>query len=181
MTAVWAEVEPPCTRHDPELFFPDQYRRPGFNVEGDPPWVAAARRVCARCPVQQACLQTALDNGEDYGIWGGTTPVERRDLLDQRASRVTPGPKARIDPQTVQQLMAQGHSQPQIAVRLGVHVRSVTRVVAKLRQDGPLRPCGTHAAYQAHVHRGEEPCEACKAAEREYNARAKRRQRAGAA
>jgi WhiB family redox-sensing transcriptional regulator len=85
VTAVWAEVEPPCTRHDPELFFPDRQLRPGRNSEDDP-WVAAARRVCAGCPVRLECLRTALDNREDYGIWGGTTPDERRDMLRSRVA-----------------------------------------------------------------------------------------------
>lgn len=31
-----------------------------------------------------------------------------------------------------------------------------------------LQPCGTHAAYQRHVKRGEEPCANCRAAAAEY-------------
>ena len=33
-----------------------------------------------RCPIQQACLQYALDEGERYGIWGGLDEAERRQL-----------------------------------------------------------------------------------------------------
>ncbi len=78
MSAVWAEVEPPCTRHDPELFFAgSEPGRPGT----DDSRVADAKAVCATCDVQHACLQVALDNGENYGVWGGTTPAERRELL----------------------------------------------------------------------------------------------------
>lgn len=40
----------------------------------------AAKRICQRCPVQQACLQWALDNHERSGIWGGLTGRERRPL-----------------------------------------------------------------------------------------------------
>ncbi len=38
---------------------------------------AAAKRICARCPVQQSCLDHALAADEPYGIWGGLTPRER--------------------------------------------------------------------------------------------------------
>lgn len=37
-----------------------------------------AKQVCAHCPVQQQCLQHALNVEEPYGVWGGLTPLERR-------------------------------------------------------------------------------------------------------
>ena len=57
---------------DPELFFPVN--------ESAPPaaQLAAARAICARCPVTEQCLGWALRAGEPVGIWGGTTPEERR-------------------------------------------------------------------------------------------------------
>lgn len=39
------------------------------------------------------------------------------------------------------------------------------------RRAAGLKPCGTHAAYNRHKSRGEEPCEACKRGEREYQSR----------
>lgn len=33
------------------------------------------------CPVQKECLQQALDADEVYGVWGGTTEVERQRML----------------------------------------------------------------------------------------------------
>jgi WhiB family redox-sensing transcriptional regulator len=45
--------------------------------------VAAAKAICARCPVAADCLAWALGAGEPAGIWGGTTPEERR--LSRRA------------------------------------------------------------------------------------------------
>ncbi len=76
------KLRPACADHNPELFFPDQLGRPAANGR-DNPQVVVARAVCAGCPVQQACLQVALANGEDYGVWGGTTPAERRELLSR--------------------------------------------------------------------------------------------------
>jgi len=38
---------------------------------------AAARAVCAACPVRAACLAHALAHDEPWGIWGGLTTRER--------------------------------------------------------------------------------------------------------
>ena len=40
-----------------------------------------ARHICSNCPVQNTCLSEALDNREQYGMWGGCTPTERSDML----------------------------------------------------------------------------------------------------
>ena len=40
--------------------------------------VREAKAVCAQCPVKQQCLEHALEFDERHGIWGGTTPTERR-------------------------------------------------------------------------------------------------------
>ena len=40
-----------------------------------------------------------------------------------------------------------------------------------------LRPCGSTAAYQEHMLRGEQPCELCREAMREYNSESKKRER----
>lgn len=71
---------------DPELFFP--LSESGIGVSQ----VAAAKAVCAHCPVAAQCLTWALRSGEAAGIWGGTTPDERRVLRrvqrDEAAPRV---------------------------------------------------------------------------------------------
>lgn len=60
-----------CTGLDPDLFYPP----PGAigRAQAD-----AARTVCAGCPVRLNCLAYALANGEELGIWGGTTERDRR-------------------------------------------------------------------------------------------------------
>jgi WhiB family transcriptional regulator, redox-sensing transcriptional regulator len=63
---------------DPELFFPFSEAGPGARQ------VAAAKAVCARCPVAVSCRDWALRTGEPAGIWGGTTPGERRLLRPSR-------------------------------------------------------------------------------------------------
>jgi WhiB family redox-sensing transcriptional regulator len=48
-------------------FFPDD----GVGVE-------AARRLCAECEVRARCLDYALVNAINHGVWGGTSERERR-------------------------------------------------------------------------------------------------------
>jgi WhiB family redox-sensing transcriptional regulator len=40
-----------------------------------------AKLICRVCPVKLTCLNLALANGQEAGIWGGTTEDERRRLL----------------------------------------------------------------------------------------------------
>lgn len=39
--------------------------------------VAAAKAICAACPVQRACRAHAVAAGEAHGVWGGLTAEER--------------------------------------------------------------------------------------------------------
>jgi WhiB family redox-sensing transcriptional regulator len=36
-----------------------------------------AKELCSVCPVRLECLQYAIDNKEEYGIWGGLDEKER--------------------------------------------------------------------------------------------------------
>lgn len=70
-----------CRGMDPTLFFPGQ----GESV-------TEAQAVCSACAVQVECGGYALDSGQRFGIWGGTTERRRRQLraehrhLDQGVS-----------------------------------------------------------------------------------------------
>jgi len=70
-----------CVDEDPELFFPDG--NTGLALVQ----TEQAKAVCHRCEVSAACLKWALDSGQDYGVWGGTSEDERR-ILKGRSSRV---------------------------------------------------------------------------------------------
>ncbi|MBP2705064.1 WhiB family transcriptional regulator [Microbispora sp. RL4-1S] len=63
-----------CLDADPGLFFPITWDEHPDHPE------ERARRICTTCPVQAACLDWALRTGEADGMWGGTTPDERRRL-----------------------------------------------------------------------------------------------------
>lgn len=64
-----------CASVDPELWYPE---------EGGPT-NRTARRICRGCPFRAPCLEWALLNQEKWGIWGDTTPDERRQLIKARS------------------------------------------------------------------------------------------------
>ncbi|WP_030315309.1 WhiB family transcriptional regulator [Streptomyces sp. NRRL B-3229] len=64
-----------CVGEDPELFFPVGTVGPAVRD------IAAAKQVCARCPVRPECLEWALSTGQTSGVWGGTCEQERDALL----------------------------------------------------------------------------------------------------
>jgi WhiB family redox-sensing transcriptional regulator len=49
---------------------------------------AAALDRCSFCPVRRSCLASALANGEEYGVWGGTTEVQRDVIREDIAAGV---------------------------------------------------------------------------------------------
>jgi WhiB family redox-sensing transcriptional regulator len=80
-----------CPSRPDIQFFPEigrgRYGR-GHAWTGDEE--APARALCAACPVQLACLEEALANGE-AGIWGGTSEEERRVMRSRRRRDQTRG------------------------------------------------------------------------------------------
>ncbi|MDS1272063.1 WhiB family transcriptional regulator [Lipingzhangella sp. LS1_29] len=70
-----------CRDEDPELFFPIGNSGPALTQ------IEEARQVCRRCPVATACLEWALESGQDSGVWGGTSEEERRMLRRRRVRR----------------------------------------------------------------------------------------------
>jgi WhiB family transcriptional regulator, redox-sensing transcriptional regulator len=60
-----------CAGLGPELFF-----------NRSPRSVARAKRICASCPVMDACAEQAHRTGETFGMWGGRTESERAHQCD---------------------------------------------------------------------------------------------------
>ena len=60
-----------CAQVDPELFFAEKSA-----------WAVTiqAKLICRRCPVIAECLEYAVANNENFGVWGGTTPKQRQRL-----------------------------------------------------------------------------------------------------
>lgn len=62
-----------CNNHPPAVFFPSD----GVGVE-------IAKEICSSCPVKEQCLEYALTNRVDHGVWGGTSERQRRRILKAR-------------------------------------------------------------------------------------------------
>jgi len=66
--------EAACRGTDPDLFFPDGDNRSVTNQ------VRTAKMICRGCPVNLTCLAWSIDSLQEFGIWGGRTDAERRQL-----------------------------------------------------------------------------------------------------
>lgn len=62
-----------CKGIDPNVFIPNEGR--GLNGRTT---YTRARAFCAVCPVRIECLMYALTANIEFGMYGGTTPRERR-------------------------------------------------------------------------------------------------------
>lgn len=80
---------------NPELFFPER------NEDQ-----TRAKGVCAGCRVRGECLEYALVNFEQHGIWGGMSERQRRDLRKQRREQSPNHPSTQ--PQPVQLRLIEG-------------------------------------------------------------------------
>ncbi len=47
-----------------------------------------AKAICTVCPVKAECLDFAMKIREPYGIWGGLTEADRRQVLAREAAAV---------------------------------------------------------------------------------------------
>ncbi|MGW7350902.1 WhiB family transcriptional regulator [Streptomyces sp. NPDC054784] len=134
-----------CAQVDPEVMFPAPQDKATTRI---------ARDLCNSCPGRDECLATALaEEGDDsyrWGIRGGLTPTERRNLRKrqaaaERAAAGLPEPPPRRRP-----------------------------------PGPRLKPCGTAAAYERHRQAGETPCDPCREAYTAARRRSRERQRAAA-
>lgn len=76
-----------CRGKHEDIWFPPLS---GERSESEDKYYDIAKMVCEHCPVQDKCLNLGWD--EEYGVWGGTTPKERRDgaIVKQSEYRLIP-------------------------------------------------------------------------------------------
>ena len=61
-----------CKNVNPDIFFPEDY--------DDRVAVLNAKVICKDCPLTNDCLVYAVNDSSLDGIWGGTTPSERKNM-----------------------------------------------------------------------------------------------------
>jgi hypothetical protein len=135
-----------CAREDMapyrELFFP---------LPGEKAKAAAAKQICAACPVAAACLDDAMriEGGRGvesrHGIRGGLGPKGRRSRYEQKRQSRQPKP-APASP------VASVEPKPR-------------------RRTRPAAECGTNSGYGKHVRDKTAICEPCRAAHAEADRR----------
>ncbi|MFD5846772.1 WhiB family transcriptional regulator [Streptomyces chartreusis] len=133
---VW-EASAACGERDADLWFSRSS------------WPTAVA-ICAACPVLEPCLAAVLQREKGLprcrrqGVVAGLTGPQRHDL--ERAANLS------------------GTQQHRPAIRPGEPAdRAVPHAPAVTPRPLPA-PCGTRAAYQRHLRRGEPVDEACRAA-----------------
>ena len=62
-----------CNNHPPAVFFPSD----GVGVE-------TAKEICSSCPMKAPCLEYAIENRVDHGVWGGASERQRRRIIKAR-------------------------------------------------------------------------------------------------
>lgn len=65
-------------------------QHPSFFFPSDGVGVTRARKVCNDCAVKLECLEYALENRIEHGVWGGASERERRRILKRRRLEVQP-------------------------------------------------------------------------------------------
>jgi hypothetical protein len=76
MSDAWM-LEAPCSSSNTELFFKENKRSTSNSFE-----VRQAINICNSCDHKELCLETFIN--EQYGIFGGTTPIERQKIRSRR-------------------------------------------------------------------------------------------------
>jgi len=79
------QSEAQCRGLPSHIFYPPDHERGRRRRQRE----MHAKNICAACPVCSDCLAYALNSDEPYGVWGATTPQERRDILSA-ADRESP-------------------------------------------------------------------------------------------
>lgn len=69
-------LTPSCAGTSLDSWFPEDGDRHGWHMD-------LVRRVCDACPLKEMCLDWALHH-EEYGIWAGTGPSDRRRMRRER-------------------------------------------------------------------------------------------------
>jgi WhiB family redox-sensing transcriptional regulator len=61
-----------------------RHEAPATMFPSDGEGVRSAMQVCAGCPVRVECLEYALANDIEHGVWGGASNRQRRRINRQR-------------------------------------------------------------------------------------------------
>ena len=69
------------TVYDGQLIWPDMW----FDQSAKAQRIAVD--LCRECPFILKCAATAIENNEEFGVWGGLTPEDRKRMRKNQSRR----------------------------------------------------------------------------------------------
>jgi WhiB family redox-sensing transcriptional regulator len=111
-----------ATVEDKDMFFPDNRTQEAERLH-------QLKAICESCIHEKECLEYALEKQIPFGIWGGTTPLQRNDMLPNvglKKGFVGIG-------LAITQLHKKGVSANEIAIQLNTSSGYIKRVLRKLK------------------------------------------------
>jgi WhiB family redox-sensing transcriptional regulator len=150
----------------------------------------AARRICAGCPVRQACLDDAIERRDGQGFRAGLTPVQLRTRIKDVAPEPSEAQKARVAALThgsqpgqtargeatrkrIAELALAGMGATKIAAEMGLSSVTVYHHLKDLRERSVIPVTagtagvtgdiehGTKSGYSKHRREKTKPCRVC--------------------
>lgn len=120
--------EPKCADlEDKDLFFPES----NLQLEQRLPRLLS---LCGSCIHQAECQAYAIKHEIRDGVWGGTTPNQRKALLVKYRKEE----KRNLTLREIQQWLSIGFTKEQVAKKLGIKVASLDRRLERAKQKGLL-------------------------------------------
>lgn len=110
-----------------DLFFPDSQ----IQLEQRLPRLLS---LCGSCIHQAECRAYAIKNEIQDGIWGGTTPIQRKAIWKQYRKEE----KSNASLREIQYWLSIGFTKEQVAKKLGIKVPSLERRLDRAKQKGIL-------------------------------------------
>lgn len=126
-----------CRQTGAALFFPEG-RGGAIAVQ-----IEDAKKVCNRCPVQEACLQWALETGQRYGVWGGMSEDDRDGMYATAESQAE---RCWDNEEWINEQVAKGVPQRDIARQMGVTRSVLCRVIKAVQSENTAVAEGVKAA-----------------------------------
>lgn len=136
-----------CRNDDTETWFPET---------GERHLTRQAKAICAECPVSAECLNEALTDRIEYGIWGGKTVTERR-ILGRKPPILRPKCGTRKGYETHRR-------EHETACRRCLNAAQGERAAGRAEAEQVNGGHGSVTGYQTHLNLGETPCKPCKKA-----------------
>ena len=123
-------IDTPCSQADADAWFPEK----GESTD-------SAKRVCMGCDVRTTCLEWAIEHNERFGVWGGLSEHERRQLVKERTA-ATPEPTRNTDIgddfHEFEYILTSGTSAEEACHRMGMTPTTLIRRYYRAHRPAPL-------------------------------------------